>query len=138
MEMAVVGASGLEDFDEQIIKAWRDDLLDRAWTSLEDFERRTGQPYHTVLKYRVSHPKDTSAKMAERLSPVLGRSVSAGAFRQLLQRARDKWAGSLIDEVKVSLRTPTRDSIEEELADLRLLELCKPVLDRLGLDKADH
>ncbi len=134
MEVAIVGAKGLEDLDQEIIDAWRDDLLDRAWDALGDFERRTGQPYHTVLRYRVSHPKDTSAQMAEKLSPRLGRTISAGAFRQLLQRAREKWAGSLIDEVKVSLKQPTRENVEEELADLRLLHLCKPVLNRLEFD----
>jgi len=134
MEMAVVGASGLEDLDERIIDAWRDDLLDRAWNALADFEKRTGQPYHTVLRFKVTHPEDTSAQMAETLAPKLGRPLSPGACRQLLQRAREKWAGSLIDEVKVSLKEPTRDNVEEELADLRLLHLCKPVLKRLDFD----
>ncbi len=135
MERAIVGNSGLEDLDERIIDAWRDDLLDRAWDALVDFEQRTGQPYHTVLKYRVTHPEDSSAEMAEGLSPRLGRTISPGACRQLLLRAREKWAGSLIDEVKVSLKDPTRENVEEELADLRLLHLCKPVLKRLGFDQ---
>ena len=134
MEMAIVGGSGLEDLDARIIDAWRDDLLDRAWNALVDFEQRTGQPYHTVLRFRVTHPKDTSAQMAEKLAPRLGRTLSPGACRQLLLRAREKWAGSLIDEVKVSLKEPTRENVEEELADLRLLHLCKPVLKRLDFD----
>jgi len=134
METAIVGKSGLEDLDERIIDAWRDDLLDRAWNALVVFEQRTGQPYHTILRFRVSHPKDTSAEMAEKLAPRLGRTLSPGACRQLLFRARDKWAGSLIDEVKVSLKEPTRENVEEELADLRLLDLCKPVLKRLDFD----
>jgi RNA polymerase sigma-70 factor (ECF subfamily) len=134
MERTIVGASGLEDLDEQIIDAWRDDLLDRAWDALVSLEQRTGQPYHTVLKLRVTHPQDSSAQMAEKLGPKLGRTLSPGACRQLLQRAREKWAGSLIDEVKVSLKEPTRENVEEELADLRLLHLCKPVLKRLDFD----
>jgi RNA polymerase sigma factor (sigma-70 family) len=135
MEMTVVGESGLDDLDQKIIEAWRDDLLDRAWNALQELEQRTGQPYHTVLKFRVTHSGETSAQMAEQLSPTLGRSLTPGAFRQLLQRAREKWAGSLIDEVKVSLKSPTRDNVEEELADLRLLHLCKPVLNRLDFDE---
>jgi RNA polymerase sigma-70 factor (ECF subfamily) len=137
MEMAIVGDTGLEDLDERIIDAWRDDLLDRAWVALVDFERRTGQPYHTVLRFRVTHPKDTSVQMAEKLGPQLGRPISAGACRQLLQRAREKWAGSLIDEVKVSLKEPTRENVEDELADLRLLHLCKPVLKRLDFESEE-
>jgi RNA polymerase sigma-70 factor (ECF subfamily) len=133
-ELNVVGDSGLADLDQRIIDAWRDDLLDRAWNALGDFEQRTGQPYHTVLRCRVINPKDTSAQMAEKLGPRLGRIITPGACRQLLQRARDKWAGSLIDEVKVSLKQPTRENVEEELADLHLLHLCKPVLKRLSFD----
>jgi RNA polymerase sigma-70 factor (ECF subfamily) len=135
MELKVVGQNGLEDLEERIIEAWRDDLLDRAWDSLHDHEKRTGQPYHTVLKFRVTHPDETAAEMAEQISPTLGRPLSAGAFRQLLQRAREKWAGSLIDEVKLSLKSPSRENVEEELADLRLLHLCKPVLNRLDLNQ---
>jgi len=138
MEMAVVGENGLEDLEDRIIEAWRDDLLDRAWDSLHAYEARTGQPYHTVLKFRVTHPDETAAEMAEQIAPTLGRPLSPGAFRQLLQRAREKWAGALIDEVKVSLKTPTRDNLEEELADLRLLHLCKPVLKRLDVDQESN
>ena len=72
--------------------------------------------------------------MAEQLAPVLGRAVTAGALRQLLQRSREQWVKYLIDEVKVSLKTPSRDEVEEELADLKLLELCKPVLNRLTFE----
>jgi hypothetical protein len=36
--------------------------------------------------------------------------------------------------VKDSLKTPSRDEVEQELADLKLLELCKPVLNRLTFD----
>ena len=35
----------------------------------------------------------------------------------------------------MSLKSPTRDNLEEELADLRLLHLCKPVLKRLDQDQ---
>ena len=34
----------------------------------------------------------------------------------------------------MSLKEPTRENVEEELADLRLLHLCKPVLKRLDFD----
>ena len=59
-------------------------------------------------------------------------------MRQKLQRGREQWVRFLVDEVKVSLREPSRDAVEEELADLKLLELCKPVMDRLDfkLDEA--
>ncbi|WP_165221081.1 RNA polymerase sigma factor [Aquisphaera insulae] len=136
LEATIVGESGLEGLDEQVDQAWRDDLLDRAWESLAELESRTGQPYHTVLKHRVRHPDQKSAQMAAALSPALGRTLTSGAVRQLLQRARERWAASLIDEVKLSLDAPTRDNVEQELADLKLLHLCKPILDRIDLGKA--
>jgi RNA polymerase sigma-70 factor (ECF subfamily) len=130
LELRIIGEKGLDELDQQIDQAWRDDLLDRAWDSLAEYQNRTGQPYHTVLRHRVRHPDQKSTEMAEALAPALGRTISAGAVRQLLQRARERWAGSLIDEVKLSLDAPTRENIEQELADLKLLHLCKPILDR--------
>jgi RNA polymerase sigma factor (sigma-70 family) len=132
LEIQIAGKSSLETLEDQFNEAWRGELLDRAWNSLEDFEKRTGQQYHKVLRHRVTHPKQDSATMARDLAPALGRSVTAGAFRQLLQRAREKWAGFLIDEVKVSLKSQCREDVEEELADLKLLHLCKPYLERMG------
>ena len=43
----------------------------------------------------------------------------------------------LVDEVRVSLKEPSRGAIEEELADLRLLELCKPVMNRLDFKREE-
>jgi RNA polymerase sigma-70 factor (ECF subfamily) len=137
MEMAIVDDSETPSQvqEQQLIAAWRDELLDRAWNALEDYEKRTGQPYHKVLKFRAQNPDLRSPEMAEMLGPVLGRSLTGGALRQKLQRAREQWVQFLVDEVKVSLREPSRGAIEEELADLRLLELCKPVMNRLDLNR---
>jgi len=135
MEMAIVDdtETAPELHEHQLIAAWRDELLDRAWNALEDYEKRTGQPYHKVLKFRVQHPDLRSPELAERLGPVLGRPLTGGALRQKLQRAREQWVRFLVDEVKVSLKSPSRDAVEEELADLKLLELCRPVMDWLDL-----
>jgi hypothetical protein len=46
--------------------------------------------------------------------------------------------GFIIDEVKLGLHKKTRSAVEEELADLRLLHLCKPVMNRLKLDLEDE
>lgn len=134
METAVMGDSGLVEFDEQFRQSWRQDLLGRAWDALRDHETRTGQPYWRVLRLRMAEPDLRSPELAEELSRALGRPVSAGALRQSLHRARDKFAGFLVDEVRVSLKHPGRDEVEEELADLKLLEFCKPLLKRLNFD----
>jgi RNA polymerase sigma-70 factor (ECF subfamily) len=124
----VAPEDGSEQFDRQFVHSWRNDLLDRAWGAIEEFERTTGQPYHTVLRYRVNNPNLTSGDLAQRLSQTLGRSVSSGAFRQALQRARQRYADYLVDEVGSSLDHPTREAIEEELGELGLLEHCRPYL----------
>lgn len=120
---------GLEQFDRQFLLSWRADLLERAWTALDEMERQTGQPHHTILRLRVDEPGLTSKEWATRLSERLGRSYTPGGFRQALQRARREFALRLIAEVRASLlEKPTRHSLEQELADLELLEYCRPYL----------
>jgi RNA polymerase sigma factor (sigma-70 family) len=119
---------GLAQFERQFLLSWRTDLLDRAWVALDELERETGQPHHTILRLRVDEPGLTSNDWAARLSERLGRPYSPGAFRQALQRARREFANRLIAEVRASLGKPTRQSLEQELADLELLEYCRPYL----------
>jgi RNA polymerase sigma factor (sigma-70 family) len=126
-EPAVEDTSTAE-FDEQFIDSWRKDLLDRAWHSLKELEQNTGWPYHTVLRSRVDHPDMPSHELAERLSIVVGRPLSAGAVRQALQRSRRKYVNYLLTEVLCSLEAPTRDDLEEELSDLHLLDYCRPYM----------
>ena len=63
---------------------------------------------------------------------MLERPVTPGAFRQALQRARREFARRLVAEVRASLAEPTTQAVEEELADLELLEYCRPYLERGG------
>lgn len=121
------------EFDRDFLESWRAELLSRAWTALSKLQDETGQPYYTVLKLRVDHPELRSPDIADRLSFQMGRAVTAGGVRQALQRARDRYVSFLVDEVKSSLDAPTRPELLEELADLKLLEYCKPALKRLGL-----
>ena len=115
---------------EQFLESWRNDLLDRAWNALSELERSSRQPYFTVLRSRVEHPDLKSNELAKRLSAALGRPLTAGALRQALQRSRQKYVDYLIDEVLGSLDHPTRDALEEELSDLKLLDQCRPYLKR--------
>jgi DNA-directed RNA polymerase specialized sigma24 family protein len=124
---------GLVQFDRQFLLSWRNDLIDRTWGSLDELERASGQPHHTVLRLRVDEPDLTSTEWAARLSERLGRPMTAGAFRQALQRARREFALRLLAEVRASLlEEPSPQALEEELADLELLEYCRPYLKRSG------
>lgn len=110
--------------------SWRDELLAKCWQRLADDEKRSGKPYHTVLRYRVDHPDDRSPELATGLSGVLGKPINAGAVRVLLHRARDAFAELLLDEVVNTLTADSIDDAEEELIELDLLEYCRPALDR--------
>jgi RNA polymerase sigma-70 factor (ECF subfamily) len=110
--------------------SWRDELLARCWQKLADDEKRSGKPYHTVLRYRVDHADERSPELAAGLSTVLGKPINAGAVRVLLHRARDAFAELLLAEVVNSLADESIDDAEEEIIELDLLEYCRPALDR--------
>jgi RNA polymerase sigma factor (sigma-70 family) len=128
-EPASAGGAAAQ-FERQFLESWKNDLLGRAWSALLDLERTEGQPYHTVLRLRVDQRDLRSADLAEQLSATLGRSITAGAFRQAVQRARHRFVNYLIKEVAGSLEHPSLDQIEDELRDLELLEFCRPFLKR--------
>lgn len=134
MEAAIVGDDGLKDFDEQFLQSWRQDLMARAWQALKDHEDNNGQPYWQVMKLRLAKPQLRSPELASELAQQIGRPVTAGGLRQLLHRARDKFTEFLVTEVRVTLRDSSRDEVEEELGDLKLLEFCKPSLARMKFD----
>jgi RNA polymerase sigma factor (sigma-70 family) len=114
--------SASSEFDED----WRQTLLARAWRKLAE----TKPVYHAVLHLRASNPNLSSIEMAEHLTAQLGKSVTAESVRQSLRRARAAFAELLIEEVARSLDSPSKEQVEHELADLRLLACCRSVLDR--------
>jgi CHAT domain len=120
--------SGDAQFDQQFLESWRKDLLERAWDALAEVEKRTGRPYHTVLRSKVANPGHSSSAMADELSTKLEKHVSAGAVRQILHRSREEYVDYLLTEVRASLDNPTRDEIEQELSDLNLLHYCRPFM----------
>jgi RNA polymerase sigma-70 factor (ECF subfamily) len=124
--------SALNAEDEAFLASWRDELLARSWVALARFEQEHGQPYYTVLHFRAQHPDRPSARMAEELSPVLGKPLTAGGVRKTLERAREKFADLLLDEITQALEDPSAEEVEQELIDLGLLEYCRPAWQRRG------
>jgi RNA polymerase sigma factor (sigma-70 family) len=112
--------------DEQFLESWRQQLLTRAWTALS----KASPNYYTVLRFRAENSDLSSAEMAEQLSPRLKRTVSADWIRQNLRRAREQFADLLLDELTQSLESSSRERLEEELVDLRLLPYCQQALER--------
>jgi len=117
--------------DQQFLESWREELLDRAWKALQHLQEETGQTFYAVLRYRAEHPEQRSAEMSEQLSAQLAKPVNAAWVRQMLHRARDRFADFLLQEVLQTLREPTVEQLEEELIDIGLHEYCQPALEKL-------
>jgi RNA polymerase sigma-70 factor (ECF subfamily) len=124
------GPSSCSGPDSDFLTSWRDELLARAWEALAEYERRTGRPFHTVLCFRRDNPAVRSPAMAEQLAGRLGRRLTPAAVRQLLHRARERFAGLLLEEVAGSLEGPTDEQLEQLLLELRLFKYCRPALRR--------
>ena len=83
---------GLRRFEEDFVASWRNDLLERSWSALAELEKKTGQPYHTILRYRVDNPDVRSNDAAVPLTRMLGRPLTGGACaRQCSGRAASSW-----------------------------------------------
>jgi len=128
VEMGDVAADGESDDDPWLV-GWRHSVLDLAWNSLRQQEKkRVGYGAYTLLRLRTEHPDDTSDQLAARWSKKLGKPVRADALRQQLRRARLQFADLLILEISRGLADPTPQRIEDELIALGLLEFVRDVL----------
>jgi RNA polymerase sigma-70 factor (ECF subfamily) len=130
---ALVAHAEEVESDHRFVESWRDELLARAWAALAAVEARTDQPFYAVLRFRADHPDMRSPQLAEQLTTQLGRPFTAAGVRQVLHRAREKFAALLLDAVADSLENPTGEQLEEELVELGLLDYCRPALERRGL-----
>jgi RNA polymerase sigma factor (sigma-70 family) len=125
-------AADVRDEDDAVFAAsWRQELLARAWAALQAFEAETGQPYYTVLHFRVANPESDSAGLADGVAKAIGRAITTANARQMLHRAREKFAELLLHETRVSLGTSC-DKLQEELAELNLLKYCEAALKKGG------
>jgi hypothetical protein len=103
--------------------AWQSNVLDHTWAALRDFERKNpSNPAHTLLKWRTEYPDETSDQLAVRLTEKVGSPVRPDAGRQMLRRARLRFADLLVKEIALGLDDDSPQQIEEELAALGLLE----------------
>jgi len=121
-----------EESDRQFLESWRDELLAHAWAALADADARTGQCCYDVLRFRAQHPEMRSGELAEELAAQLGKPLSAAGVRQILHRARERFAKLLLAEVQSSLDTLVCERVEAELVDVGLLEYCRPALEACG------
>jgi hypothetical protein len=69
-----------------------------------------------------------SHEMAKKLSAELGKPVSADWVRKKLSAARAQFCHYLYEETAQSLESSDPRDVEQELADVGLLEYCRPYL----------
>ncbi len=123
--------------DLQFLSCWREELMNWARQRLEDVEKKTGQPYATLLHYFEEQPGLRSAQAAELLSAQFHRPFTADCVRQLTHRGRELFGEMLVREAARSLQVDLHDPdgadrVERELIDLGLLlSYCKKALDRI-------
>jgi RNA polymerase sigma-70 factor (ECF subfamily) len=103
--------------------AWREALMERALRALREHEQQTGAGHYTVLKLKMDGL--AAEEIGQRLAGEGGKPVTAVAVRQRLARARAKLVELLREEVAQTLRDPTPERVDEELAELGLLEYCR-------------
>jgi RNA polymerase sigma-70 factor (ECF subfamily) len=124
-ERAASPCEGAGD-DPAFLQSWREELINRAWASLAEAK----PTHHAVLVFHVENPELPSAGAAERLAARLGKPFTAAHVRVTLQRAREKFAELLLQEVAHSLGDCTEAELIRELRAVRMLTLCAPALER--------
>jgi RNA polymerase sigma-70 factor (ECF subfamily) len=112
------------DPDRAFLDQWRRDVLARAWAELEAAggDRPT---LFDVLRRKADDPARTSAEVAESLATEFGRPVTAANVRQMLHRARGRFADALRRAAAAGIGTADPGEVEAELGDLGLLAYCR-------------
>jgi RNA polymerase sigma-70 factor (ECF subfamily) len=116
--------------DSAFLTAWRAELIARAYEALKRVEEDTGSPCYTALRLKTDNPDIRAVQIAEALTGQLGKPVTEENARQILKRARTRFADLLLDEVESTLTNPGPDALAEELSELALLEFCRSALER--------
>jgi DNA-directed RNA polymerase specialized sigma24 family protein len=115
-----------DDPDVTFRDQWRRELLNRTWAALR--QECTGEPptLYEVLRRKADVPELSSAKLAEELSERTGRPITAANARQMVHRARERFAMLLRTEVLATVPAGDPSEVDDELADLGLLIYCTP------------
>jgi DNA-directed RNA polymerase specialized sigma24 family protein len=113
------------DDDVAFTEAWRKELLNRTWAGLERESAERGQLLYAALRSKADDPNRTAAAIGAMLMDRNGRPVTADAARQLLHRAREKFAALLRAEVAATLPVGGEAAVDAESANLGLLVYCR-------------
>ena len=112
--------------DQLWIKNWRDNILDIAWSRLQQFEQNTqGNISYQLLKIRSDHPDWGMNAIAIEISGQTNREINANNVRQQLRRARMRFAEYVVEEVTHGLPDSDPQRVVDELINLDLYEHVK-------------
>jgi RNA polymerase sigma-70 factor (ECF subfamily) len=117
-----------ERHEREFLNGWREELLNRAWEGLAVFSQQADNLYYTVLRWRAENPDIPASRLADDLTTQFGKPFTETGVRQVLHRARKKFADLLVAEVARSLQSPSPEQLEQELIDLGLLPFCQMAL----------
>jgi RNA polymerase sigma factor (sigma-70 family) len=116
--------------DADFVASLREELVSRTWKALGVHEKETQTPYETVLRLKTQQPNLRAAEIAAQLSEQMGKPFNEQGVRKILKRARDKFTDLLVEHVQNLLQVHETDSLEEQLVELGLLDLCRDALRR--------
>ena len=113
------------DFDQAFLSKWKEELIARTWEALQKDQEQSGPPYYTVLRCKTDQPEARSPQLADQVSAQLGKAVTGEGVRQLVHRARRRFAELLVEEVGRSLNAAAPDRVTDELIELGLMGYCR-------------
>ncbi|HMP79959.1 MAG TPA: sigma-70 family RNA polymerase sigma factor [Pirellulaceae bacterium] len=120
-DLSMLGDSSDDDRDAHWTAAWQQSVLDQTWARMLAEDQGSPSPGFRLLKLRVKNPDASSEELAEELSRRLQKEIKPDTCRQMLKRARHRFAAHLLDEIKASLDDESDERVQQELADLGLL-----------------
>ncbi|MEZ6132801.1 MAG: sigma factor [Planctomycetaceae bacterium] len=104
---------------------WRDEILKRTWDALRLSQDQLNSSMYVVLRHRAEFPDQSTAEMATAFAGLLTRDeITEPWVRQTLHRARRKFGKLLREEVARTVGSCEIAVIDEELAELGLLQYC--------------
>lgn len=120
--------SDLNPAQEEFASSWREEALEMAWAKLEELEEESGRPWNSVLRVKIDHPEMNSTELAERVTQKTNHEITEANYRVLLHRSREKFAEILVEIVAQTLQVADTTHLQEELAELQLLEFCQSAI----------
>ncbi|MEZ6134878.1 MAG: hypothetical protein R3C53_08215 [Pirellulaceae bacterium] len=84
--------------------------------------------WYRTLKLRVENPEASSVDLSAGVRKQLSQSFTDTRFRVTLHRARERFSSYLVRSIAATLQVATSSAVEDELAQLELLQYCQPFL----------